>query len=608
MSESNIEQLNNHFKLPIFYNAKKIELKEEIVKDLELVETIDLSSNSIYDHIFEPETSFAKSVVKQMKNYYTDDVEFLKDSQTILNTYKSQDDTLEKAKVKENFKDYTDILNVWKEVKSDTNFKQKYYFVEWSSLEFLNKSDQFLQFTSIYNLASPVLSFLVPIFILIIPFFIIKMKGLSVSLSEYIEILKVLAASHAIGRIFTHFNNVPLDQKIYIIVSAVFYLISIYQNFVICYKFNQNMINIHKYLNHVKDYSNKTISSMNNYLEFTRNLNTYEEFNKSVERKRDTLIEYLKKIGTIKSYGFSMKKIGEIGYILKCFYELYHDKNYNDAFLFSFGFNGYIDNLEVLIQKIKNQQVNVCTFESPTTKREKQKSNKQKSNKQKQSKIKQKTIFKKSYYAALINNNPIKNDVKLYKNIVITGPNASGKTTILKASLINVIFSQQFGCGFYESANIAPYKFIHSYLNIPDTSGRDSLFQAEARRCKEIIDIIQAHPDETHLCSFDELYSGTNPEEAVISSLAFMEYLVKFKNVRCILTTHFIDVCKKLKQNKNILNNLMETIRENGDFNYTYLMKPGISEVRGGIKVLTDMNYPKEILDNTKKMDNFKKK
>jgi DNA mismatch repair ATPase MutS len=44
----------------------------------------------------------------------------------------------------------------------------------------------------------------------------------------------------------------------------------------------------------------------------------------------------------------------------------------------------------------------------------------------------------------------------------------------------------------------------------------------------------------------------------------------------------------------------MET-KESGDtFNYTYLLNKGISEVRGGIKVLHDMQYPKEIIENSK--------
>jgi len=601
---SKMENIKHHFKLPIFYNEKKIELKEEIINDLEFTNTIDPSGTPIYHHVFDPKSILAENVIEQMKTHYTDDTNFLEDSQKLLSTYKSRNEIN---------RSYKDILEVWKEVKDDNGFKQKYYYVDWEMLEFLNKSDQFLQFMSLYNLSAPVLSFFVPIVILIIPFFIVKMKGLDLSLGEYIEVLKVLAANHAIGRIFTHFNKVPMDQKIYIVVSAIFYVISIYQNFVTCYKFNDNMKNIHQYLNQVKEYLKKTISSINNYVEYSGTLKSYEKFNESLKKNRDVLVEYLEKIEKISPYGFSLQKINEIGYVLRCFYELYDDEKYNSAFLFSFGFNGYVDNIESLIGKINEKQINFTTFATfekggaksdETFEKDGAKSDEtfEKGAKSKKIKKKQKNIFKKSYYAALINGDPVRNDVKLDKNIVITGPNASGKTTILKSTLINVIFSQQFGCGFYESAHLAPYKYIHSYLNIPDTSGRDSLFQAEARRCKEIIDIIQKHPDENHLCSFDELYSGTNPDEAVISSLAFMEYLVKFKKVNCLLTTHFIKVCKKLQKNKKIVNYCMETIKTETDFKYTYSMKLGISEVRGGLKVLTDMNYPKEILENSQKM------
>ena len=509
-----------------------------------------------------------------MKTYYTNDVAFLKDNQTLLTSYK-------KNRNKDN-SNYENIIEVWDEIKNDTNFKEKYYYLDWSFCESLNKSEHFLQFMSLYNLTSPVLSLLIPIFILIIPFFIVKMRGIAVTMEEYIEVLKGLAANHAIGRIFIHFNKVSTNQKLYIVISAIFYVTSIYQNIVTCYKFYQNMKKIHTYLNNVKEYIDGTIISMENFLQYSSNLNTFSEFNEKLHEHIIILSEYKNKISKISKYGFCLTKISEIGYVLKCFYELYNEKHYNDSMFFSFGFNGYIDNIETLIQNVETGKINLAAFTEKS-----------------KNKI---TMFKKSYYAALINEKPVKNNIKLDKNLIITGPNASGKTTILKSTLINVIFTQQFGCGFYESALIHPYKYIHCYLNIPDTSGRDSLFQAEARRCKEIIDIINKNPNDNHLCSFDELYSGTNPEEAVISSVAFMEYLVKFNKVSCLLTTHFIKVCKKLKVNKSIHNYHMETKTNNDDFEYTYLLKKGISEVRGGIKVLTDMNYPQEIIDSTQKM------
>jgi DNA mismatch repair ATPase MutS len=193
----------------------------------------------------------------------------------------------------------------------------------------------------------------------------------------------------------------------------------------------------------------------------------------------------------------------------------------------------------------------------------------------------------------------VKNTVKFKKNLIITGPNASGKTTLLKTTLINIILSQQFGCGCYSSANILPYHHLHCYLNIPDTSGRDSLFQAEARRCKNIINEIKKFKSQNHFCIFDELYSGTNPDEATISAIAFMEYIVSFTNIKCMLTTHYINVCKTLSTNQYITNYNMQTINDNNKLSFSYLLQEGISEIKGGLKVLKDMNYPTEIINKT---------
>ena len=181
------------------------------------------------------------------------------------------------------------------------------------------------------------------------------------------------------------------------------------------------------------------------------------------------------------------------------------------------------------------------------------------------------------------------------KNYMITGPNAAGKTTFIKTTMLNVLFSQQVGCGFYKRFYLkSPYKKLFCYLNIPDTSGRDSLFQAEARRCKEVLD--EVITGEKTLCIFDELFSGTNPSEASASAYAFLRYLKTLPNVTFLLTTHFLDVCDRLAN--DIQNAHMTTIKTtSGDLEYTYKFALGISKVKGALKVLKDLNYPTAILD-----------
>ena len=572
-SESKINEINDYFKIPIFYNESKVELNKNIVKDLELIETIDTSCNPIYTFCFDNDNDVSKKLNEQICKFYTPDVNFLKDNQILLKEYKPLG-----VKYTDYSKNYKNVVDIWNELKIDAGFKERYYFVEWEMLEFLNRSEWFLQFMSIYNLLSPVISLLVPIIILIIPFFIIKMKGLQITISEYIEVLKIVANQNAIGKLFVvNFSEITSQEKFYIFISAAFYLFSIYQNFMVCVRFNNNIKTIHNHFNEIRIYIDHTINSMENHLEYSKNLQTHNEFNLVVREKLDILKRIQQKIQYITDYNmFNFSKIKEIGYVFKCFYELHTDKVYDDAIMYSLGFNGYMDCLKGLQKNILERKINYTLFIDES----------------------KKSVLENSYYASLKNSNPIKNTIKFKKNMIITGPNASGKTTILKSTLINILFSQQFGCGFYDSAKIKPFNHIHCYLNIPDTSGRDSLFQAEARRCKEILDAISVNKTDTHFCAFDELYSGTNPEEAEQSATAFMKYVTKYKNVSCILTTHFIKVCKKLEKNKNIINYKMLTEKENNNLIYKYTLTEGISDIKGGMIVLQQMNYPKEIIDN----------
>jgi len=83
--------------------------------------------------------------------------------------------------------------------------------------------------------------------------------------------------------------------------------------------------------------------------------------------------------------------------------------------------------------------------------------------------------------------------------------------------------------GFYKSCTLNPFNYFHCYINIPDSISRDSLFQAEVRRCKEILDNITDNPSLRHFCVFDELYSGTNPYEAISSAYSYLNYITKIK-------------------------------------------------------------------------------
>jgi len=606
--------ISTTFHLPITYvdKNKLHEIDEHVMTDLELIHVqTSLENDSIksdttpgtktmYDHVFRPETIYGKRFLDQWAKYYTSDVLFLKESQIL--TQKCRDIHFHHSP-----ETYLEIHNIWTSIQSDKNFKDKFGYINITMLEPLNSSSMFLQILSLQNLASPVISLLTPLIILIIPFFILRFRSIPIDLSSYISFLKNIAQYHPIGKIFENFNSVSWDKKIYIFVSIAFYFLQIYQNIMSCYRFYKNMFLIHSNIHAFANYVNSSIQHIHiiNSIIKKENLSSYYEFYGENEKHAQTLSQLYDEIKNIMPFKLNLANVSNIGTIMKLYYRFYCDETVKNAISYTFGFNSYVEHICGLIHLIRNKKISPCTFilSSSLT------------NNKSQSK---KLYFKASFYAPLMNDHPVKNNIVLNKKATITGPNAAGKTTLIKSTLLNIIFSQQFGYGFYKKAKLEPYEFLHSYLNIPDTSGRDSLFQAESRRCREIISSLVKHKTKRHFCIFDELYSGTNPYEAVASAFGFIKYLNTFDNVDLLLTTHYSKLCKLLEA-ENVVNMHMKIQKntsiecqtqqqgqqEKKEVNlikYTYKLGKGISSVKGGIKVLEDLDYPVEIINYTKNM------
>jgi DNA mismatch repair ATPase MutS len=261
---------------------------------------------------------------------------------------------------------------------------------------------------------------------------------------------------------------------------------------------------------------------------------------------------------------------------MSAFHQLYENVEYEVALSWAIGMEGYLQNMEGIQENVKCGNISFATFgESGRAA----------------------ARIKKQYHPAT-GAASVRNNVRFDKNMIISGPNAAGKTTIIKSTLLNIIFTQQCGAGFYKSCNFKPYTHLHSYLNIPDTSGRDSLFQAEARRCKEIIIAIDENgANARHFAIYDELFSGTNSHESVKTAQAFLKYMNRRPNIDFIMTTHFTEICANLKKTTKIKMMQMKTLKgTNGGLVYTYKLRPGVSDVMGAYVVLRDMSFPCEIM------------
>ena len=640
------------FKFPISYVDNKQEINENIINDLELVESKNPDEPSMYSHIFKPESIFSKKFLNEWSKYYTTDVAFLKDSQVFYKTYVNLYDGDLKAQVTMTRGDnevtidphdiFEKIDKLWIDIAGDKNFKQRFNYIDIPILDRLNKSPGFLQILSLYNLTSPVISLLSPVILLIIPFFILKLQRIDVTVSGYIATLKKIFATHPLGKMFSllDFSSMSWDKRIYVLMSFVFYVVQVYQNIMSCYQFYKNMILIHKNIFILRDYFTYTIRNMTHIINISSSLETYKNFTTDLTHNKCKLEKLCNLFDKIKPFKISFSKMLDIGKIMKLNYEIFVDNDIKQCVDYSFGFNSFYEQVDHLKNIIDSGKINMCSFiettetsieEDAEEPKEKEPENRKKHKKHKfntsdksatsnkseksatsnksndtdyshaKSTSKNVTKFKNLYYPP--HETPVKNNVIIDKKIIITGPNAAGKTTVIKSTLMNIILSQQIGYGFYESAKVKPYDYLHCYLNIPDTSGRDSLFQAESRRCKEILDCLEKNSDKNHFCIFDELYSGTNPYEAVASAYGYIDYLSGMKNVDLMLTTHYIELCKNLKLNNRVKNYHMSVnVLDDHNVEYLYKFKKGVSTIKGGIKVLYDLEYPEIIIANTKKI------
>lgn len=528
------------FKLPIQYIEHNT-LSDTIRDDLEI--------NTCYKNILGD-----SKLLGQWTNYYTSSKTFLENTQQVIKNI-----DINPINNEEMLESY-DIFN------SETNFNDKYQYMNIKLLEPMNHSILFLQALSLYNISSPIFSLITPIFIFIVPFFILRFKNIQISGSEYTNLLQNMLKNTNMYRLFYSNDSITFQQKTSVFVSVIFYIFQIYQNIISCIQFYHNIHSISEFIGSYKKYCIESICQIDKLNSQLEPYETYDLFVKENNNNKSVLQNIVNRLALVFPYSNTFSRLTQIGYIMSLYYSLFYNTEYDRAFVYSKYLNEFVKDLNSFKSKHKFKKINISTFKETKTK------------------------MKSSYYLANINDKPIKNNITIDKNIIITGPNASGKTTLLKSVLLNIIMSQQFGMGCYKRANIHLYKQFHSYLNIPDTSGRDSLFQAEARRCKDILENIETNVKDRHFCIFDELYSGTNPNDAILCAEIYLKGLFQFKCVDFILTTHYIQLCEKL--DKSVSNFKMNVIENKDNIKYLYKIEKGISYVHGGKQILKDLNYP----------------
>ena len=186
---------------------------------------------------------------------------------------------------------------------------------------------------------------------------------------------------------------------------------------------------------------------------------------------------------------------------------------------------------------------------------------------------------------------PVANDLDASGPLLITGSNASGKSTYIKTAIMCAIMAQSIGVCTAASYSARAFRTYSSMAVADDLVAGESYYIAEVRSLKRIFDA--AESGTPVLAVIDEVLRGTNTVERIAASAEVLRALYE-KGVLCLAATHDIELCALLKE-KYALYHFEETVTSEA-MTFDYMIKPGPAGTRNAINLLKLMGFEDEIV------------
>ena len=190
--------------------------------------------------------------------------------------------------------------------------------------------------------------------------------------------------------------------------------------------------------------------------------------------------------------------------------------------------------------------------------------------------------------------NPVKNSYSLSGNMLLTGSNASGKSTFLKTVAVNMVLSETLCFACADSFTTAYHRVYSSMSLSDDLLAGDSFFLAEIKALKRILDAKDTMPEITIACFIDEVLKGTNTVERIAASAEILKYL-KSNGIFAMAATHDRELTEILKAEYE--NYHFSEDMDNDDVSFSYKLCEGPAATRNAIRLIEIMGYPSEITE-----------
>lgn len=575
----------------LLFNQDECIINEYVYDDVEFSQDhYNNYENSLYSRLNFCSTKVGSILFKKILTKPINNIQILKKRQEyvkkIIPIYDELKSLVDNIKILEN-----DLIWFWddRSLNHIDNMSDMIYF-NWSFIpgvdinNVLNNNEYALLLSNVYKIVlSPALTFVTPIITLITPLVLMlwfnrKLKGQIPYKTIIWNYFKTLCGDDTMKV----FIKNPTKAQIASLLTKGLYLFMYLQNIYNSVQSSSNtnkLINIiHDKLNKMNEYidiSNKIsgICQKNNLLDLTNFLG-YNEFSNDVIRYKENYFSH--SVFYQKPNLFTNK-----GKILKIFKNFRFAKN---KIIDTFQYNGIVDILLSISNLIinSNEEYPYCFTKY-------------------KSKYKPELNIENIWHPYLVDKKVVKNTIAMKNNLLITGPNAAGKSTFIKSIIINILLSQTIGVNSCKSFEITPFYLIETYLHIPDIKGKSSLFEAEMIRSKEYIEKVKdLEKSNFSFIVLDEIFSSTNYIEGFSGAYSILKNLTKYKNTLFIVTTHYTDLHILEKDTKNRIENYKFSVDYDKDNNiiFNYLLEKGISHQYIALDLLKNNGFDEDIIND----------
>lgn len=206
----------------------------------------------------------------------------------------------------------------------------------------------------------------------------------------------------------------------------------------------------------------------------------------------------------------------------------------------------------------------------------------------------QKIELKEAYHPLI--EDPVCNSMNWSRNCIITGSNASGKSTFIKAVAVNAILAQTIHTCMAQEMKLPHADVVTSMAVQDNIMEGDSYYIKEIKYLKRMLEPLNPH--RCTICVIDEILRGTNTRERIAASRAILEYL-SLQNCLVMVASHDQELTVLLEEDYDNYH-FTEKIGQE-DIEFDYKLYPGPATSNNAIRLLEYVGFPEKIIADAKK-------